>query len=72
MNLYKTHISVQVFRRPAMDIASPTDKPRIGISACLLGQSVRFNAGHKASPCALSCSQITSNGLRYALRWPLV
>ena len=33
-----------------MDIASPTDKPRIGISACLLGQSVRFNAGHKASP----------------------
>lgn len=53
MNLYKTHISVQVFRRPAMDIASPTDKPRIGISACLLGQSVRFNAGHKASPLCL-------------------
>jgi uncharacterized protein YbgA (DUF1722 family)/uncharacterized protein YbbK (DUF523 family) len=25
----------------------PSDRPRIGISACLLGQAVRFDAGHK-------------------------
>jgi len=36
-----------------MDTASITDKPRIGISACLLGQAVRYNAGHKASSLCL-------------------
>lgn len=29
-------------------------KPRIGISACLLGQNVRYNAGHKASELCLT------------------
>nr|WP_314877813.1 DUF523 and DUF1722 domain-containing protein [uncultured Pseudomonas sp.] len=29
-------------------------KPRIGISACLLGENVRYNAGHKASELCLS------------------
>ena len=32
-----------------------TDKPLLGISACLLGQEVRFNAGHKHSPV---CTQL--------------
>jgi uncharacterized protein YbbK (DUF523 family) len=27
------------------------DKPRIGVSACLLGQSVRWDAGHKRDAC---------------------
>ncbi|HDS1736668.1 DUF523 and DUF1722 domain-containing protein [Pseudomonas sp. BP8] len=31
-----------------------TSKPRLGISACLLGHSVRYNAGHKASDLCLS------------------
>ena len=26
------------------------DRPRIGISACLLGQPVRFDTGHKRDP----------------------
>ena len=26
------------------------DRPRIGISSCLLGQPVRFDAGHKRNP----------------------
>lgn len=30
-----------------------SSKPRIGISACLLGHSVRYNAGHKASELCL-------------------
>ncbi|MFN7915620.1 MAG: DUF523 and DUF1722 domain-containing protein [Vicinamibacterales bacterium] len=28
----------------------PDDRPRIGISACLLGQPVRFDTGHKRDP----------------------
>jgi uncharacterized protein YbgA (DUF1722 family)/uncharacterized protein YbbK (DUF523 family) len=28
----------------------PLDRPRIGISACLLGQPVRFDSGHKRDP----------------------
>ena len=28
----------------------PDDRPRIGISACLLGQPVRYDAGHKRDP----------------------
>ncbi|CAM3761487.1 hypothetical protein CCOS865_04845 [Pseudomonas reidholzensis] len=31
-----------------------SSKPRLGISACLLGQNVRYNAGHKASDLCLS------------------
>ena len=34
--------------------APTTGKPRIAISACLLGENVRFNGGHKQSPL---CSQ---------------
>jgi len=33
---------------------SSTTKPKIAISACLLGENVRFNGGHKQS---LLCSQ---------------
>jgi uncharacterized protein YbbK (DUF523 family) len=29
---------------------SSTHKPKIAISACLLGENVRFNGGHKQSP----------------------
>lgn len=32
-----------------MTVLSPTGKYRIGISACLTGENVRYNAGHKAS-----------------------
>ena len=28
---------------------TPSFKPKIGISACLLGETVRFNGGHKQS-----------------------
>jgi uncharacterized protein YbgA (DUF1722 family)/uncharacterized protein YbbK (DUF523 family) len=31
----------------AYDAQTPSDAPRIGISACLLGQKVRFDGGHK-------------------------
>ncbi|SDV04500.1 YbgA family protein [Pseudomonas mucidolens] len=39
------------------DTASTTGKPKIAISACLLGENVRFNGGHKQSPL---CSQTLS------------
>jgi len=29
--------------------STPSFKPKIGISACLLGENVRFNGGHKQS-----------------------
>lgn len=32
---------------PAFRPATDADKPRIGVSACLLGQPVRFDGGHK-------------------------
>ena len=32
-----------------MDTHELPHKPKIAISACLVGQEVRFNAGHKAS-----------------------
>lgn len=32
-----------------MDMPSPSSKPRIGISACLVGSEVRYNGGHKSS-----------------------
>ncbi|MFJ4348330.1 YbgA family protein [Pseudomonas sp. NPDC089401] len=32
-----------------MHVSSAQPKPRIAISACLIGQSVRYNGGHKAS-----------------------
>lgn len=32
-----------------MNSPAPHDKPRIGISACLTGDNVRFNGGHKSS-----------------------
>jgi uncharacterized protein YbbK (DUF523 family) len=31
-------------------IVSVDDRPRIGISSCLLGEAVRFDAGHKRDP----------------------
>ena len=34
--------------------STPSIKPKIGISACLLGENVRFNGGHKQS---LLCCQ---------------
>ena len=37
---------------------SVTGKPKIAISACLLGENVRFNGGHKQSPL---CSQTLSD-----------
>lgn len=40
-----------------MDTSVPPCKPRIGISACLIGQAVRYNAGHKASPLCLELLQ---------------
>lgn len=36
----------------------PTARPKIAISACLLGERVRFNAGHKESPL---CSRVLAN-----------
>jgi uncharacterized protein YbgA (DUF1722 family)/uncharacterized protein YbbK (DUF523 family) len=30
--------------------ASPTPRPRIGVSACLLGRDVRYDGGHKRNP----------------------
>jgi len=32
-----------------LNTASPTPKPRLAISACLMGDEVRYNAGHKQS-----------------------
>ncbi|MCG8295387.1 YbgA family protein [Pseudomonas entomophila] len=32
-----------------MNPSAPSGKPRLAISACLIGQSVRYNAGHKRS-----------------------
>eukprot|EP01132_Coremiostelium_polycephalum_P018869 gene18869-22472_t len=48
--------SVQEFHRGlAMSSTLPaTGKPKIAISACLLGENVRFNGGHKQSQL---CSQ---------------
>jgi uncharacterized protein YbgA (DUF1722 family)/uncharacterized protein YbbK (DUF523 family) len=31
-------------------VSAPSDRLRIGISACLLGQQVRYNGGHKRDP----------------------
>lgn len=36
----------------------PTARPKIAISACLLGERVRFNAGHKESPL---CSRVLAS-----------
>lgn len=35
--------------------STPSFKPKIGISACLLGENVRFNGGHKQSQL---CSEV--------------
>ncbi|CAK13791.1 YbgA family protein [Pseudomonas entomophila] len=32
-----------------MNLSAPSGKPRLAISACLTGQNVRYNAGHKRS-----------------------
>ena len=36
--------------RPALELTPGADRPRIGISACLLGDEVRFDGGHKRDP----------------------
>ncbi|WP_455885037.1 YbgA family protein [Pseudomonas spelaei] len=44
-------------------------KPKIGISACLLGENVRFNGGHKQS---LLCTQILADYFDYVPLCPEV
>lgn len=34
--------------RIALPVVTATDRPRIGVSRCLLGESVRYDGGHKA------------------------
>ncbi|NQD95714.1 DUF1722 domain-containing protein [Pseudomonas sp. CrR25] len=53
-----------------MPVAHAThDKPKIGISACLLGAEVRYNGGHKASRL---CSQVFSEHVDFVPLCPEV